>query len=144
MCRIHLVPMQTYFCQTRKCETKDGSMSVPWPAQSFHSSSPHQTWWVVFTAYCKPCSAVDSHQSSVHFPRGLEPVSLCSSGEVTPGITQTEYELRRQKLASLIEAQADKLGPSTSSGTHVVIVLSHPTRYMTNDIPYPFHQNQVT
>ncbi|XP_037544802.1 xaa-Pro aminopeptidase 3 [Nematolebias whitei] len=67
---------------------------------------------------------------------------LIKHGEVTPGIAQTEYELRRQKLASLIEAQADKLGPSTSSSNHVVIILSHPTRYMTNDIPYPFHQNQ--
>uniref|UniRef100_A0A3B4YN55 X-prolyl aminopeptidase 3, mitochondrial n=1 Tax=Seriola lalandi dorsalis TaxID=1841481 RepID=A0A3B4YN55_SERLL len=67
---------------------------------------------------------------------------LIKHGEVTPGLSQTEYELRRHRLASLIEAQADKLGPSASSGAHVVIVLSHPTRYMTNDIPYPFHQNQ--
>uniref|UniRef100_A0A672Z7T5 Aminopeptidase P N-terminal domain-containing protein n=1 Tax=Sphaeramia orbicularis TaxID=375764 RepID=A0A672Z7T5_9TELE len=67
---------------------------------------------------------------------------LIKHGEVTPGLSQTEYELRRHRLASLIEAQADRLGPSASSGTHVVIVLSHPTRYMTNDIPYPFHQNQ--
>lgn len=58
-------------------------------------------------------------------------------------MTQTEYELRRHKLASLIEAQADRLGPSASSAKHLVVVLSHPTRYMTNDIPYPFHQNQV-
>lgn len=69
---------------------------------------------------------------------------FCCSGEVTPGLSQMEYEFRRCKLASLIEAQADKLGPSASSSTHVVIVLSHPTRYMTNDIPYPFHQNQVS
>uniref|UniRef100_A0A3B4V7G5 X-prolyl aminopeptidase 3, mitochondrial n=1 Tax=Seriola dumerili TaxID=41447 RepID=A0A3B4V7G5_SERDU len=67
---------------------------------------------------------------------------LIKHGEVTPGLSQTEYELRRHRLASLIEAQADKLGPSASSSAHVVIVLSHPTRYMTNDIPYPFHQNQ--
>uniref|UniRef100_H3CHN3 X-prolyl aminopeptidase 3, mitochondrial n=1 Tax=Tetraodon nigroviridis TaxID=99883 RepID=H3CHN3_TETNG len=67
---------------------------------------------------------------------------LLKPGEVTPGLSQMEYEFRRCKLASLIEAQADKLGPSASSSTHVVIVLSHPTRYMTNDIPYPFHQNQ--
>lgn len=68
---------------------------------------------------------------------------LCSIGEVTPGLSQTEYELRRHKLASLIEAHADQLGPSASSSNHVVVILSHPTRYMTNDIPYPFHQNQV-
>lgn len=68
---------------------------------------------------------------------------LFPSGEVTPGLSQTEFELRRHRLASLVEAQADRLGPSASSSNHVVIVLSHPTRYMTNDIPYPFHQNQV-
>uniref|UniRef100_A0A8C7DE78 X-prolyl aminopeptidase 3, mitochondrial n=1 Tax=Oncorhynchus kisutch TaxID=8019 RepID=A0A8C7DE78_ONCKI len=65
-----------------------------------------------------------------------------SQGEVTPGLTQTEFDLRRQRLASLIEVQADRLGPTVSSNKHLVIVLSHPIRYMTNDIPYPFHQNQ--
>ncbi|XP_062387796.1 xaa-Pro aminopeptidase 3 [Sardina pilchardus] len=67
---------------------------------------------------------------------------LVKHGEVTPGLTQTEYELRRQRLASLVEAQADRLGGSSPRTSNVVIVLSHPTRYMTNDIPYPFHQNQ--
>lgn len=67
---------------------------------------------------------------------------LIKNGEVTPGLSQAEYELRRFRLASLIEAQAEKMGPLSSSNHHVVIVLSHPTRYMTNDIPYPFHQNQ--
>uniref|UniRef100_A0AAV2KL39 Aminopeptidase P N-terminal domain-containing protein n=1 Tax=Knipowitschia caucasica TaxID=637954 RepID=A0AAV2KL39_KNICA len=66
-----------------------------------------------------------------------------AQGEVTPGLSQSEYELRRYKLASLIEAQAERMGSSTSSNQNVVVVvLSHPTRYMTNDIPYPFHQNQ--
>ncbi|KAM9780128.1 xaa-Pro aminopeptidase 3 [Neosynchiropus ocellatus] len=67
---------------------------------------------------------------------------LIKHGEVTPGLTQTEFELRRQRLACLIEEQSDRLGPSNPSRSHVAIVLSHPTRYMTNDIPYPFHQNQ--
>uniref|UniRef100_A0A8B9HCK8 X-prolyl aminopeptidase 3, mitochondrial n=1 Tax=Astyanax mexicanus TaxID=7994 RepID=A0A8B9HCK8_ASTMX len=69
---------------------------------------------------------------------------LIKHGEVTPGLTQTEFELRRQRLASLIEAHSVRLsGPSRASdSSHIVIVLSHPTRYMTNDIPYPFHQNQ--
>lgn len=58
-------------------------------------------------------------------------------------MSQIEYELRRQRLAALIQAQADRLGPSASSSNHVAVILSHPTRYMTNDIPYPFHQNQV-
>ncbi|XP_062873082.1 xaa-Pro aminopeptidase 3 isoform X2 [Trichomycterus rosablanca] len=60
---------------------------------------------------------------------------LVKAGEVTPGLTQTEYELRRQRLASVVESRV----PDSS---HVLIVLSHPVRYMTNDIPYPFHQNQ--
>ena len=67
---------------------------------------------------------------------------LSVTGEVTPGLTQTEFDLRRQRLASLIEVQADRLGPTASSNKHLVIVLSHPICYMTNDIPYPFHQNQ--
>ncbi|KAL2100707.1 hypothetical protein ACEWY4_002468 [Coilia grayii] len=74
---------------------------------------------------------------------------LIKHGEVTPGLTQTEYELRRQRLASLVEAQSARLRDSSTSTsslpsdhTHVLVVLSHPTRYMTNDIPYPFHQNQ--
>ncbi|XP_076866625.1 xaa-Pro aminopeptidase 3 isoform X5 [Brachyhypopomus gauderio] len=69
---------------------------------------------------------------------------LVKPGEVTPGVTQTEFELRRQRLASLIEAKAKQLTGSShaSNSSHVVIVLSHPVRYMTNDIPYPFHQNR--
>ncbi|KAI4884408.1 hypothetical protein NFI96_013788 [Prochilodus magdalenae] len=69
---------------------------------------------------------------------------LIKHGEVTPGLTQTEFELRRQRLASLIQAHAERLSGSSRApdSTHVVIVLSHPIRYMTNDIPYPFHQNQ--
>lgn len=69
---------------------------------------------------------------------------LISYGEVTPGLTQTEFEFRRQRLASLIKMQAERLTGSgaSSNSSHIVIVLSHPIRYMTNDIPYPFHQNQ--
>lgn len=67
---------------------------------------------------------------------------LLKPGEVTPGVTQSEFDLRRRRLASLIEVQAERLGPPVSTATHVVVVLSHPTRYMSNDIPYHFHQNQ--
>uniref|UniRef100_A0A9J8BJC5 X-prolyl aminopeptidase 3, mitochondrial n=1 Tax=Cyprinus carpio carpio TaxID=630221 RepID=A0A9J8BJC5_CYPCA len=69
---------------------------------------------------------------------------LIGYGEVTPGLTQTEFEFRRQRLACLIEMQAERLTGSgaSSNSSHIVIVLSHPIRYMTNDIPYPFHQNQ--
>ncbi|KAE8611227.1 hypothetical protein XENTR_v10012376 [Xenopus tropicalis] len=59
-------------------------------------------------------------------------------GEVTPGLTQTEYALRRYKLMSLIQKESQVLGCSTD---HAVIILSNPTLYMTSDIPFPFHQN---
>ncbi|KAK1785677.1 hypothetical protein P4O66_019030 [Electrophorus voltai] len=69
---------------------------------------------------------------------------LIKRGEVTPGVTQAEFELRRQRLASLIEGRArQQTGCSHASDSfHIVIVLSHPVLYMTNDIPYPFHQNR--
>lgn len=80
-----------------------------------------------------------THSHSCHTSHSLsyshQHLSLSLLGEVTPGVTQTEYELRRQCLASLIESRA----PDSS---HVLVILSHPVRYMTNDIPYLFHQNQ--
>ncbi|XP_069510522.1 xaa-Pro aminopeptidase 3 isoform X2 [Ambystoma mexicanum] len=57
-------------------------------------------------------------------------------GDVTPGLTQIEYALRRHKLMSLIQKEA--VGVETE---HAVILLSNPTFYMTNDIPFPFHQD---
>ncbi|XP_069763632.1 xaa-Pro aminopeptidase 3 [Narcine bancroftii] len=62
---------------------------------------------------------------------------LLKTGEVTPNLTQIEYALRRHKLLSLIQKEAETLG----SSDHAIILLSHPTYYMTNDIPFPFHQN---
>ncbi|XP_060705390.1 xaa-Pro aminopeptidase 3 [Hemiscyllium ocellatum] len=62
---------------------------------------------------------------------------LLKTGEVTPGLSQVEYALRRHKLLSLIHEKAESLGTSD----HAIILLSHPTYYMTNDIPFPFHQN---
>lgn len=59
------------------------------------------------------------------------------TGEVTPGLTQIEYALRRHKLLSLVQKEAETLG----SSDHAIILLSHPTYYMTNDIPFSFHQN---
>ncbi|XP_038639410.1 xaa-Pro aminopeptidase 3 isoform X2 [Scyliorhinus canicula] len=62
---------------------------------------------------------------------------LLKTGEVTPGLSQVEFALRRHKLLSLIHQEGETLGASD----HAVILLSHPTHYMTNDIPFPFHQN---
>lgn len=63
---------------------------------------------------------------------------LLKIGEVTPGLTQTEYALRRNKLMALIQKESEILGGLTE---HAVIVLANPTLYMTSDIPFPFHQH---
>ncbi|KAM3833007.1 xaa-Pro aminopeptidase 3 isoform 2-T2 [Vipera latastei] len=59
---------------------------------------------------------------------------LLKPGEVTPGLSQVEYALRRHKLMAQIQQEMQ--------GTdHTVILLSNPTYYMSNDIPYTFHQD---
>lgn len=62
---------------------------------------------------------------------------LLRPGEVTPGLSQVEYALRRHKLMALVHKEAQG-----HSGTdHTVVVLSNPIYYMSNDIPYTFHQD---
>lgn len=58
-------------------------------------------------------------------------------GEVTPGLSQVEYALRRHKLMALIQKEAH----GWDGLDHTVILLSNPTYYMSNDIPYIFHQD---
>ncbi|XP_073738835.1 xaa-Pro aminopeptidase 3 isoform X4 [Callorhinus ursinus] len=62
---------------------------------------------------------------------------LLRPGEVTPGLSQVEYALRRHKLMSLIHKETE--GQSGTDQT--VVLLSNPTYYMSNDIPYTFHQD---
>ncbi|KAF6122632.1 X-prolyl aminopeptidase 3 [Phyllostomus discolor] len=62
---------------------------------------------------------------------------LLRPGEVTPGLSQVEYALRRHKLMSLIHKEVQ--GQSGTDQT--VVLLSNPTYYMSNDIPYTFHQD---
>ncbi|CAO3574631.1 unnamed protein product [Mortierella alpina] len=54
---------------------------------------------------------------------------LMKQGEITPGLSSTEYELRRTLLMK-----------SLPKGS-IVISTSHRTRFMTNNIFYPFHQH---
>nr|XP_020838341.1 probable Xaa-Pro aminopeptidase 3 isoform X2 [Phascolarctos cinereus] len=62
---------------------------------------------------------------------------LLRPGEVTPGLSQVEYALRRHKLMALIQKEAQG-----QAGTdQAVVLLSNPTFYMSNDIPYTFHQD---
>ncbi|XP_018419428.1 PREDICTED: probable Xaa-Pro aminopeptidase 3 isoform X2 [Nanorana parkeri] len=63
---------------------------------------------------------------------------LLKTGEVTPGLTQTEYALRRHKLMALIQKESEILCASTD---HAVIIFANSTLYMTSDIPFPFHQH---
>nr|DBA18264.1 TPA: hypothetical protein GDO54_016536 [Pyxicephalus adspersus] len=63
---------------------------------------------------------------------------LLKTGEVTPGLTQTEYALRRHKLMALIQKESEIRGGSSD---HAVIILGNSTLYMTSDIPFPFHQH---
>ncbi|XP_074907163.1 xaa-Pro aminopeptidase 3 isoform X1 [Buteo buteo] len=62
---------------------------------------------------------------------------LLKPGEVTPGLSQVEYALRRHKLMALIQKEAH----GWDGLDHTVILLSNPTYYMSNDIPYIFHQD---
>ncbi|XP_048785020.1 xaa-Pro aminopeptidase 3 isoform X1 [Lagopus muta] len=62
---------------------------------------------------------------------------LLKPGEVTPGLSQVEYSLRRHKLMTLIQKEAQ----GWEGLDHTVILLSNPTYYMSNDIPYVFHQD---
>ncbi|XP_027535964.1 xaa-Pro aminopeptidase 3 isoform X2 [Neopelma chrysocephalum] len=62
---------------------------------------------------------------------------LLKPGEVTPGLSQVEYALRRHKLMVLIQKEAH----GWDGLDHTVILLSNPTYYMSNDIPYIFHQD---
>ncbi|XP_053263300.1 xaa-Pro aminopeptidase 3 isoform X2 [Podarcis raffonei] len=59
---------------------------------------------------------------------------LLKPGEVTPGLSQVEYALRRHKLMAQIHSEVPGMD-------HTVILLSNPTYYMSNDIPYTFHQD---
>ncbi|KAG0045961.1 hypothetical protein BGZ83_008835 [Gryganskiella cystojenkinii] len=54
---------------------------------------------------------------------------LMKQGEITPGLSAAEYELRRTLLMESL--------PENS----IVVATSHKTRFMTNNIFYPFHQH---
>ncbi|TKC50460.1 hypothetical protein EI555_009946, partial [Monodon monoceros] len=70
-------------------------------------------------------------------PRPFTHPHLLRPGEVTPRLFQVEYALHRHKLISLIYKEAQG-----KSGTdHTVVLLSNPTYYMSNEIPYTFHQD---
>ena len=66
---------------------------------------------------------------------------LLQEGEVTPGITQTEYRDRRTKLMEKIAESTLYQPPHLSSCHHIVIIPSATRLYMAHDVPYPFRQD---
>ncbi|ORE08126.1 hypothetical protein BCV72DRAFT_249007 [Rhizopus microsporus var. microsporus] len=70
-----------------------------------------------------------THKRSFGQPTYITHPNLMKKGQVTPGFTADEFEQRRSNLMKTL--------PEDS----VVISLGYGTRYMTNNIFYPFHQN---
>lgn len=60
-----------------------------------------------------------------------------SKDELTPGITHTEYSSRRLNL--LTSLFQNRIGKNYER--HVVILTANENKMMSNDIPYPFHQD---
>ncbi|KAK3597488.1 hypothetical protein CHS0354_041909 [Potamilus streckersoni] len=63
---------------------------------------------------------------------------LLKEGEVTPGITKSEYEERRNML---VRSAVNSSPVKESVKSHIMIFPSASKTYMTKDIPYPFRQN---
>ncbi|KAI9233266.1 MAG: peptidase M24, structural domain-containing protein [Podila humilis] len=69
------------------------------------------------------------HSAQYGQPTWMTHPHLMKQGEITPGISSAEYEVRRTLLMECL--------PKNS----IVISTSHRTRFMTNNIFYPFHQH---
>nr|XP_054755054.1 xaa-Pro aminopeptidase 3-like [Lytechinus pictus] len=61
---------------------------------------------------------------------------LLRDDEITPGITSQEFRSRRQYLMSAIKKSMYGDCPN-----HVAVILATDTKFMTDEIPYPFRQN---
>lgn len=62
---------------------------------------------------------------------------LMKQDEVTPGLSKENYNDRRRRLVELILNEKNE----KAAGKHLIVLLSSPVNYMTQDIPYIFHQN---
>ncbi|KAL3879050.1 hypothetical protein ACJMK2_031364 [Sinanodonta woodiana] len=63
---------------------------------------------------------------------------LLKEGEVTPGITKSEYKQRRNMF---VRSAVNSSPVKESVKSHIMIFPSASKTYMTKDIPYPFRQN---
>ncbi|KAI9318368.1 peptidase M24, structural domain-containing protein [Dichotomocladium elegans] len=71
----------------------------------------------------------ETHRRSFGQPTVYSHPNLLKKGEVTPGLPAAEFEQRRANLMKVL--------PEGS----VVITAGYSTRYMSNNVFYPFHQN---
>lgn len=71
----------------------------------------------------------ETHKQSYGQQTPVTHPHIMKQGEVTPGLTKEEFEQRRFNLMNSLPAGS------------TVISLAYGTRYMTNNIFYPFHQN---
>ena len=56
---------------------------------------------------------------------------------ITPGITREEYELRRGRLMRILVMTHS----SIRCEKYIVILTAAPVKIMSNDVPYPYHQD---
>ena len=87
----------------------------------------------VFDLRCGGLSRIARHYSSPSLPIAQPTAEthphLLAPGETTPGIGQSEYAQRRERLASALPEGSLALFPAAPLG------------YMSHDVPYPFVQN---
>nr|CAB3267793.1 probable Xaa-Pro aminopeptidase 3 [Phallusia mammillata] len=79
-------------------------------------------------------------ERSIGQPTSYTHPFLMKQDEVTPSLSKLDYESRRSSLMSSVAA-ANVVSENNTAKAHVVILFGEPITYMTEDIPYPFHQN---
>lgn len=78
-------------------------------------------------------------RSQRHFgqPVSLTHPHLLDDGQLTPGISASEYKLRRERLVNgIIDTRFFK-----KDNDHVIVIPGTNQKYMTKNIPYKFKQN---
>ncbi|KAI9206845.1 peptidase M24, structural domain-containing protein [Polychytrium aggregatum] len=121
-CRLRSPPPRGYGCSVPRSRPLSSSALLGAYSDIKFSRSPSFGSNQKPAASLPPLGLIAQPTPSTH-PHLMKP------GEVTPGISELEYELRRAKLMS-----------ECPDGS-VVVVAGYGLRYMTNGIFYPFHQN---
>ncbi|XP_002740969.1 xaa-Pro aminopeptidase 3-like, partial [Saccoglossus kowalevskii] len=108
-------------------------------------TTPRNTFSRTYSSSAPIQSQIKTHRAPLNMPTRYlgQPTPythphLMKYGEITPGIDKQEYVQRRKRLMSEIGKLSAK---DKVKQHHVVVVLSHPRMYMTDEIPYPFRQS---